>query len=61
MPSRGMLKMTGEIEWHDGEIETEMERAKEGVADKGRVLEDDRERFQKAALAALNILRGASV
>lgn len=56
---QSMLKMTGEIEQCGGEIEAEIERAKEAVADKGRALQDDRERLQKAALAALNILSGA--
>ncbi|XP_006655056.1 uncharacterized protein LOC102710126 [Oryza brachyantha] len=55
---QGMLKMTGEIEQCGGEIEAEIERAKEAVADKGRALDDDRDRFQKAALSALNILSG---
>ncbi|KAF0920108.1 hypothetical protein E2562_033356 [Oryza meyeriana var. granulata] len=55
---QGMLKMTGEIEQCGGEIEAEIERAREAVADKGRALDDDRDRFQKAALAALNILSG---
>ncbi|KAG8067358.1 hypothetical protein GUJ93_ZPchr0005g14270 [Zizania palustris] len=57
---QGMLKMTGEIEQCGGEIEAEIDRAKEAVADKGRALDDDRERFQKAALAALDILSNSS-
>ncbi|EAY97538.1 hypothetical protein OsI_19466 [Oryza sativa Indica Group] len=52
--------MTGEIEQCGGEIEAEIERAKEVVANKGRALDDDRERFQKAAVAALNILSGGA-
>lgn len=56
---QSMMKMTGEIEQCGGEIEAEIERAKEAVADKGRALQDDKERLQKAALAALNILSGA--
>lgn len=35
-----------------------MERARDAVAEKGRALDDDRERVQKAALAALDILSG---
>jgi hypothetical protein len=38
-----------------------MERAREAVAEKGRALEDERERVQKAALAALDILSGGGV
>lgn len=56
---QSMMKMTGEIEQCGGEIEAEIERAKEAVADKGRALQDDKEMLQKAALAALNILSGA--
>ncbi|KAM0893138.1 hypothetical protein ACQ4PT_025310 [Festuca glaucescens] len=55
---QNMLKMTSEIEQCGGEIEAEIEQAKEGVADKCRVLEEEKERFQKVALAALNILSG---
>ncbi|KQK07199.1 uncharacterized protein LOC100839090 [Brachypodium distachyon] len=55
---QSMLKMTGEIEQCGGEIEAEIEQAKEGVADKCRMLEEEKERFQKVALAALNILSG---
>uniref|UniRef100_A0A0D9WDG6 Uncharacterized protein n=1 Tax=Leersia perrieri TaxID=77586 RepID=A0A0D9WDG6_9ORYZ len=55
---QGMLKMTSEIGQCGGEIEAEIERAKEAVAVKGRALDDDRDRFQKAALAVLNILGG---
>jgi hypothetical protein len=51
---------SSEIDRCDGEIEAEMERAREAVAEKGRALEDDRERVQKAALAALDILSGAA-
>ncbi|XP_062180892.1 uncharacterized protein LOC133885231 [Phragmites australis] len=58
---QNMLKMTSEIEQCGGEIEAEIERAREGVAEKCRALDDDRERFQKAALAALDILSGGRV
>jgi hypothetical protein len=51
---------SSEIDRCDGEIEAEMEGAREAVAEKGRALEDDRERVQKAALAALDILSGAA-
>ncbi|OEL20261.1 hypothetical protein BAE44_0018719 [Dichanthelium oligosanthes] len=55
---QNMLKMSSEIERCDGEIEAEVERARDAVAEKGRALDDDRERVQKAALAALDILSG---
>ncbi|CAN6336460.1 unnamed protein product, partial [Urochloa humidicola] len=55
---QNMLKMSSEIERCDGEIEAEVERAREAVVEKGRALDDERERVQKAALAALDILSG---
>ena len=42
----------------DGEIGVEVERAGDAVAEKGWALHDERERVQKAALAALDILSG---
>ncbi|KAF8724919.1 hypothetical protein HU200_020634 [Digitaria exilis] len=53
-----MLKISSEIERCDSEIEAEVVRAREAVAEKSRALDDDRERVQKAALAALDILSG---
>ncbi|KAF8727011.1 hypothetical protein HU200_019506 [Digitaria exilis] len=47
-----------EIERCDSEIEAAVVRAREAVAEKSRALDDDRERVQKAALAALDILSG---
>ncbi|KAG2616760.1 uncharacterized protein LOC120667358 [Panicum virgatum] len=55
---QNMLKMSSEIERCDGEIEEEVGRARDAVAEKGRALDDERERVQKAALAALDILSG---
>jgi len=49
---------SSEIERCDGEIQAELERVRDAVAEKGRALDDDRERVQKAALAALDILSG---
>lgn len=48
-----------EIERCDGKIQAEVERVRDAVAEKGRALDDDRERVQKAALAALNNLSGS--
>jgi hypothetical protein len=47
-----------EIARCDAEIDAEVERARDAVAEKGRALHDERERVQKAALAALYILSG---
>ncbi|CAM0912695.1 unnamed protein product [Alopecurus aequalis] len=55
---QNMMKMTSEIEQCGGDIEAEIEQAKEGVDDKCRALEEEKERFQKVALATLNILSG---
>ncbi|CAD6334439.1 unnamed protein product [Miscanthus lutarioriparius] len=55
---QSMLKMSSEIARCDGEIDAEVERARDAVAEIGRVLHDERERVQKAALAALDILSG---
>ncbi|CAL4902656.1 unnamed protein product [Urochloa decumbens] len=55
---QNMLKMSSEIQQCDSEIEAEVERARDAVAEKGRALDDERERVQKAALAALDILSG---
>ncbi|XP_066327781.1 uncharacterized protein [Miscanthus floridulus] len=53
-----MLRMSSEIARCDGEIGVEVEHARDAVVEKGRALHDERERVQKAALAALNILSG---
>ncbi|EES17814.1 uncharacterized protein LOC8064199 [Sorghum bicolor] len=55
---QSMLKMSSEIARCDGEIDAEVERARDAVAEKSRALHDERERVQKAALAALDILSG---
>ncbi|EES07049.1 hypothetical protein BDA96_04G207100 [Sorghum bicolor] len=55
---QSMLKMSSEIVRCDGEIDAEVERARDAMAEKGRALHDERERVQKAALAALDILSG---
>ncbi|WVZ96775.1 hypothetical protein U9M48_042374 [Paspalum notatum var. saurae] len=55
---QNMLKMSSEIARCDSEIEAEVERARDAVAEKSRALDVDRERVQKAALAALDILSG---
>ena len=49
---------SSEIERSDGKIQAEVECVRDAVAEKGRALDDDRERVQKAALAALDILSG---
>ena len=48
-----------EIERCDGKIQVEVERVRDAVAEKGRALDDDWERVQKAALATLDNLSGS--
>nr|ACG44404.1 hypothetical protein [Zea mays] len=55
---QSMLKTSSEIARFDGEIDAELERARDAVAENARALHDERERVQKAALAALDILSG---
>ncbi|KAJ4784732.1 polyamine-modulated factor 1-binding protein [Rhynchospora pubera] len=55
---QNMLKMTSEVDQSIAEIATDMEKCKESVSEKGRMLEEERERFQKAALAVLEMLNG---
>ncbi|XP_023156024.1 uncharacterized protein [Zea mays] len=55
---QSMLKTSSEIARCDGEIDAELERARDAVAENARALHDERERVQKAALAALDILSG---
>nr|ACG44463.1 hypothetical protein [Zea mays] len=55
---QSMLKTSSEIARCDREIDAELERARDAVAENARALHDERERVQKAALAALDILSG---
>ncbi|KAJ4773899.1 polyamine-modulated factor 1-binding protein [Rhynchospora pubera] len=55
---QNMLKMTSEVDQNIAEIATDMEKCRESVSEKGRMLEEERERFQKAALAVLEMLNG---
>ncbi|KAJ4802932.1 polyamine-modulated factor 1-binding protein [Rhynchospora pubera] len=56
---QNMLKMTSsEVDQSIAEIATDMEKCRESVSEKGRMLEEERERFQKAALAVLEMLNG---
>ncbi|KAJ1693654.1 hypothetical protein LUZ63_010352 [Rhynchospora breviuscula] len=57
---QNMLKMTSEVDQSIAEIATDMEKCKESVSEKGKMLEEERERFQKAALAVLEMLNGTS-
>ncbi|XP_078156189.1 polyamine-modulated factor 1-binding protein [Carex rostrata] len=56
---QNMLKMTSEVDRSIAEIATDMEKCKESVSEKGKMLEEDRERFQNAALAVLEMLNGS--
>lgn len=51
--------MSSEVDQSIAEIAADMEKCKESVSEKGRILEEDRERFQKAALAVLEMLNGS--
>jgi hypothetical protein len=50
--------VSSEVDQSIAEIAADMEKCKESVSEKGRILEEDRERFHKAALAALDMLNG---
>ncbi|MQL89485.1 hypothetical protein Taro_022062 [Colocasia esculenta] len=54
---RSMLKMTGEIHEISCGITDEMEKCKESVADRKKALDEEKECVQKAAYAALQMLR----
>ncbi|XP_072964213.1 uncharacterized protein [Typha angustifolia] len=54
-----MLKMTSEIEQSSGEIMEEIEKCKESASVKNTILEEEKERFQKAAMAVLEMLNGS--
>ncbi|XP_020097033.1 uncharacterized protein LOC109716129 [Ananas comosus] len=53
-----MLKMTSEIEQSSCEIMEEIEKCKESVAVRNNILEEERDRFKKAAMALLEMLNG---
>ncbi|ONK66426.1 uncharacterized protein A4U43_C06F7880 [Asparagus officinalis] len=52
-----MLKMTSEINQSAGEISREIEKCRQSESAKNKILEEEKERFQKAAIAVLQMLR----
>nr|CAD1843049.1 unnamed protein product [Ananas comosus var. bracteatus] len=56
---QNMLKMTSEIEQSSCEIMEEIEKCKESVAVRNNILEEERDRFKKAAMAVLEMLNGS--
>ncbi|XP_008793456.1 uncharacterized protein LOC103709741 [Phoenix dactylifera] len=58
---QNMLKMTSEIDETSAEIMEEIEKSKESAGVKNKILEEEKERFQKAAIAVLEMLNGSNV
>ncbi|XP_020098080.1 uncharacterized protein LOC109716886 [Ananas comosus] len=56
---QNMLKMTSEIEQSSCEIMEEIKKCKESVAVRNNILEEERDRFKKAAMAVLEMLNGS--
>ncbi|XP_039142994.1 uncharacterized protein LOC120280284 [Dioscorea cayenensis subsp. rotundata] len=54
-----MLKMASEISESTGEIMEEMEKCKEFVSVKNTMLEEEKDKFQKAAIAVIEMLNGS--
>ncbi|WOK96901.1 hypothetical protein Cni_G05609 [Canna indica] len=55
---QSMVKMTSEIEQSSAEIMEEIEKCKESVDVRSKVLEQEKENLQKAAIAVLHIFNG---
>ncbi|KAK1436082.1 hypothetical protein QVD17_01857 [Tagetes erecta] len=51
-----MLKMISEIDQSSGGIIDEIEKCKDSALERKRTLEEDKERFQKAAYSVLDML-----
>ncbi|XP_057959617.1 uncharacterized protein LOC131152046 isoform X2 [Malania oleifera] len=51
-----MLKMINEIDQNSAEIMEDIEKSKEYALERRKFLEEEKERFQQAAYAALDIL-----
>ncbi|KAJ3692047.1 hypothetical protein LUZ60_012403 [Juncus effusus] len=54
-----MLKMTSEVDQSIGEINEDMEKCKGIVFEKSNLIEEEKERVQKAAMAVLQMLNGS--
>ncbi|KAK9698113.1 hypothetical protein RND81_08G083500 [Saponaria officinalis] len=51
-----LLKMINEIEVQSADVKEEIEKCKESVLEKRKAIEDERECYQKAAFAVLDVL-----
>ncbi|WOG82280.1 hypothetical protein DCAR_0101443 [Daucus carota subsp. sativus] len=51
-----MLKMTNEIDQHSAGIMEEIERCKDTVCERKKALDEEKDRFQKAAYTVLDLL-----
>ncbi|OMO61838.1 hypothetical protein CCACVL1_23215 [Corchorus capsularis] len=56
MAMENMLKMTTEIDQNSLGIMEEMEKCKDSALERKKVLEEEKERFQKAAYTVLDML-----
>ncbi|RWR73839.1 hypothetical protein CKAN_00214500 [Cinnamomum micranthum f. kanehirae] len=55
-----MLKLIGEIDQSSAGIMEDIERSKESSVERKKILEEERERFQKAAFTVLEMLNTAA-
>ncbi|KAI3992464.1 hypothetical protein MKX01_022555 [Papaver californicum] len=55
-----MLRMTNEIDQSSSGIMEEIEKCKESANEKKKMLDEEKERFQKAALMALDMLNNTN-
>ena len=53
--------MNSDIDQSVGEIMEELDKCKESAGLKTKILEEEKERFQKAAIAVLEMLNGSEV
>lgn len=51
-----MLKMINEVDQNSAGIVEEIEKCKDSALEKKRILEEEKERFQKAAYTVLDLL-----
>ncbi|KAL8521986.1 hypothetical protein ACS0TY_012222 [Phlomoides rotata] len=56
-----MLKMISEIDENSAKIKEEMEKSKDSVLQRKNDLEEEKDHFQKAAFAALDMLNGRDI
>ncbi|XP_021757900.1 uncharacterized protein LOC110722930 [Chenopodium quinoa] len=51
-----LLKMINEIDGHSAEVTEEMERCRQSALERRKAIEEEKECFQKAAFAVLDVL-----